>query len=186
MPAIANTSNKESKRFDTVKSTKISALIADLNNHDGLVRQKARNELIKIGEPAVETLIQAFNSREGYTHWEAAKALRQIGSPKAARALVKALENDQFSVRWLAAEGLISLGRNGLEPLLHALEYKANSVWLREGAHHVLHDLLSYNTLLESSLKSALKPTLTALDEIEPTITVPRAAHKALQDLRHF
>lgn len=185
MPSFANAINKNSERPDTTNSTEISALIANLNDHDGLIRQKARNELIKIGEPAVDTLIETLNSRQGYAHWEATKALSQIGSPKAARALVKALEDDQFSVRWLAAEGLAAMGQAGLEPVLEALEYNATSARLREGAHHILHDLLSHSKVLAPSVKSTIRPILTALNEVEPAITVPRAAQKARQNLRY-
>lgn len=185
MSSFANTNNKISEQPITIKSDEISTLIADLNSHDGLVRQKARNELIRIGKPAIEALIQAFNSRDDFAHWEAVKALSRIGSHTAARALVKALEDDQFSLRWLAAEGLIAIGRDGLGPLLEALEYKANSVWLREGAHHILYDLVDGKSQLESSLKAQIEPVLTALDDMEPAIAVPRRAQKALRGLEN-
>lgn len=53
MPSIAKTTYKNSQRLGTIKSAEISALIANLNNYDGLARQKARNKLIEIGDPAV-------------------------------------------------------------------------------------------------------------------------------------
>ena len=46
--------------------------------------------------------------------WEAAKALGKIGDPKAALALVGALEDPRSGIRWLAAEGLMAIGREAL------------------------------------------------------------------------
>ena len=68
-------------------SPKTEQLIKQLRKQDGLVRQQARIELVRIGEPAVGPLIEALEHRTGYTHWETAKALSQIGSPQAAQAL---------------------------------------------------------------------------------------------------
>lgn len=175
--------NSTASQYHSAESQMIRTLIADLNNSNGIIRQKARIELVSIGEAAVDALIAIMKNKTGYAHWEAAKALSQIGSPKAAQALVKALEDDQFSVRWLAAEGLIAIGRDGLAPLLRALEYNSGSVRLREGAHHVLHDMVSGKSWLESSLKAQLRPVLTALNDIEPALAVPRPAQKALRGL---
>ena len=158
----------------------IDTLIADLNNHDGLVRQRARITLVDIGEPAVESLIKALETKEDPVHWEAAKALSQIGNPKSVQALVNALQDNQFSVRWLAAEGLIAIGRYSLVPLLQALVDRAESARLREGAHHVIHDLVSRN-LLDPFSKTQIIPVLTALNDSEPAVEVPVAAERALQ-----
>jgi hypothetical protein len=92
----------------TTTLNNIKTLIAKLDNRDGLIRQRARIALVRIGEPAVDPLIEVLNNRQGYAHWEAAKALSQIGRPKATQALVEALQDDQFSIRWLAAEGLVA------------------------------------------------------------------------------
>lgn len=160
----------------------IEVLIAQLGNSNGLIRQQARIGLIKMGEPAVDALIDALNYRNGPTRWEAAKALSQIGSPKAAQALVKALEDDQFSVRWLAAEGLITLGHDGLKPLLEALWQAPDSIRLREGAHHVLYDLVSHESL-GAELLAQLRPVLTALNYLDPAVALPATVLPALKML---
>lgn len=156
------------------------ALIADLDNEDGFIRQEARTALVKIGEPAVDALIKVLVMPDGHTRWEAAKALSQISSPQSVQALVQALEDEQFSVRWLAAEGLVNIGQDSLEPLLRALVSHSNSVWLREGAHHVLSDLIGMKSLSES-LSKQIAPVLAALKSVEPIAATPLAAHKALQ-----
>jgi HEAT repeat protein len=160
-------------------SATISALVADLGSKDGLVRVRARNSLVAIGEQAVSLLVKALASKQQWVRWEVAKALGQIGSPASAQALVRALEDDMFDVRWLAAEGLIVMGREALVPLLHALVECSDSEWLREGAHHMLHDLARGRP----DLKDILQPVLAALEDVEPSLEVPVAAEAVLDKL---
>jgi HEAT repeat protein len=119
----------------------IGTLVADLGGDDGSVRESARLSLVRLGSPAVAGLIAALGDAHRRVRWEAAKALEQIADPEAAPALVGALEDQDPAVRWLAAEGLIALKSKGLVPLLRALIERSDSFELREGAHHVLHDL---------------------------------------------
>jgi HEAT repeat protein len=111
--------------------------------------------------------------------WEAAKALGQISDPRAAEALVRALEDEMFDVRWLAAEGLITLGCGALLPLLHALVERSDSEWLREGAHHVFYDLVKGRP----DIKDILQPIMATLENVEPSLEVPFAAETALNKL---
>jgi len=158
----------------------IGALVADLASDDGSVRESARLSLVGVGGRAVAALIDALGDPHRQVRWEAAKALEQIASPEAAPALVGALEDKEFSVRWLAAEGLIALESKGLVPLLRALIERSDSVWLREGAHHVLHDL---HNLGGRRLRGVLKPLLAALEDLEPALEVPPAAKTVLEVL---
>jgi HEAT repeat protein len=160
-------------------SATVSALVTDLGSKDGLVRVRARNSLVAIGEQAVGPLVKALASKKQWIRWEAAKALGQISDPTAVEALVKALEDEVFDVRWLAAEGLINLGRGALPPLLHALAERSDSEWLREGTHHIFHDLVKGRP----DLKDVLQPVLAALEDIEPSLEAPIAAEAALNNL---
>ena len=112
-----------------------------------------------------------------HRRWEAAKALGAIGDQRAAAALVQALDDDNPGIRWVAGNDLIALGRDGLTPLLQALIEGMGSIWLREGAHHVLQSLAreGYNELA---------PVVDALENIVPTIEVPVAAYHALEAMR--
>lgn len=156
----------------------IRSLIAGLRSGDGIVRHKARAILARTGAPAVRQLIPLLKDREDDVRWEAAKTLASIADPRAASVLVASLEDPSFGVRWLAAEGLIAIGRDALTPLLAALKQRSDSIWLREGAHHVLHDLAS------KDLKNALSPVLTALEGVDPVTEINGPVRKALQDLR--
>lgn len=157
---------------------KISDLIVALADQDWVTRQRAREALVEIGKPAVVPLIKALEKPGERVRWEAANALSEISDPKAAPAMVSALEDDSFGVRWLAAEGLISMGREGLGPLLQALVEHSQSVWLREGAHHVLR------ILAEEGLHAQIASVLNALEDIEPAIGVIQPAKAALNALR--
>jgi HEAT repeat protein len=155
----------------------ISSLITDLASQSALVRTNARQSLVAMGGPAVAPLIEALADPKRQVRWEAAKALSQIADPAAAPALARALRDRGFGVRWLAAEGLIALGSKGLVPLLRALIDHSDSVWLRQGAHHVLHDLA------KGILKDLVQPVLAALEGVEPSLEVPVAAETALRAL---
>jgi HEAT repeat protein len=166
------------KDHQTTPAT-IGSLIADLASDDGITRVKARHALILSGDKAVKPLIEALTDRNQWVRWEAAKALGQIGNSAATNALVKALEDRMFDVRWLAAQGLITIGPEAIIPVLNVLIKRADSVWVREGAHHVLHDLA------RGRLKEALWPVVAALEDVDSPIEVPFAAKAALNVLKH-
>jgi HEAT repeat protein len=88
---------------------------------------------------------------------------------------VEALEDEEFEVRWRAAEALIRMKTKGLSPLLDALIHHADLFFLREGAHHVLHELA------RGDLKAYLTPVLIALGSFEPAVEVPAAALRAIE-----
>jgi HEAT repeat protein len=155
----------------------IDSLVAALASPDRATRLTARETLVGLGHPAVGPLIPLLTDQHDHVRWEAAKSLADIGDPAAAPALVKTLEDREAGVRWLAAEGLIHMRRACLKPLLQALIERTDSVWLRDGAHHILHNLT------KMGLAEEVMPVLTALEGIQPTATVPSAARRALDTL---
>jgi HEAT repeat protein len=157
---------------------KIESWISDLGSDDGLVRQKAREHLVKMGNRVTEHLVELLKSRESVLRWEAAKALEEIADPAAALPLVCALEDEEYDVRWLAAEGLIAIGQKALPPLLDALIEDAESLRLREGAHHVLRNVH------KASLKSVVVPLIKALEDPDAEEKVPGATYDVLKVLK--
>jgi len=155
----------------------IESLVTDLSSEDGVVRIKARRRLVAYKSRSVAPLIKALSNKSNYVRWEAAKALSQIGSPASIQALLRALEDNMFDVRWLAAEGLIRIGQKAVVPMLKKLVKHSDSYWLREGIHHVMHDMN------KGKFKEVLKPVLVALESYEPSLTVPLAARVALNTL---
>jgi HEAT repeat protein len=173
------------RRPVTTSSAKLHAelipkLIDALRSKDGLERVGARQDLVLLGEAAVPALVGALGDREDQVRWEAAKALIDIPSPRATPALVEALGDEDTDVRWLAAEALVARDRQGAIAVLEALLRHSDSVWIREGAHHVLHDLGG------KSLHPVLQPVLDTLDMMPPdwSALIPVSAAAALQELR--
>jgi hypothetical protein len=156
----------------------ISSLVEALDSADGVERHAAREQLTGIGQPAVPALLTALQSPSEHVRWEAAKALGEIADPCAAPTLVKTLEDEKAAVRWLAARALITLGRDALAPLLQGLEGHSDSIWFRDGAHHVLR------SLIRDGVADEAVPVLEALENLEPSVEAPIAAYHVLQDLR--
>ncbi len=157
----------------------IQQLVGDLSSRDWVARHKARTLLASFGDDSVEPVAQLLGDAREQTRWEAAKTLSDVCSPAAAPALVKALtDEDSFGVRWVAAQGLIKLGRGGLEPLLVELMEHPRSVYLRVGAHHVLYELRRHG------LADLVEPVLAALGSFSPRVELPFVAREALLALR--
>lgn len=119
----------------------VEELIADLSNPEGIIRQKARYELVKMGNPALDYLVELQGAKKHLARWEAVKAISEIGTSDSIPILINALEDEEFDVRWLAAEGLIELGHKSVYPLLKVFISNKESIHLKEGVHHVLKGL---------------------------------------------
>ena len=161
----------------TKKKQDIVALINDLSGKDGIKRHKARIALVEIGAPAVEPLVNALNDKSQTVRWESAKALGQIRDPRSIDALVKALQDRQFDVRWLAAEALIAIGNKSVKPLLQAVVDNPGREYVREGAHHVFHDLRG------GQYGDILQPVITSMEDPTFTLDIPLLARKALKTI---
>jgi hypothetical protein len=149
-----------------------------LASTDGVERVAARERLEEIGRPAVPLLVRSLRSSSEHARWEAAKALGGIADPSAAPPLVRALDDEKAAVRWLAAAALINLGRDALAPLLRGLEGSSDSIWFRDGAHHVLR------TLIRDGEADEAIPVVEALEDLEPSVEAPIAAYHVLEELR--
>ncbi|HSD62244.1 MAG TPA: HEAT repeat domain-containing protein [Ignavibacteriaceae bacterium] len=119
----------------------VEQLINDLASSNGIIRQKARYELVKMGNPALDYLLELQSSDKHLARWESVKAISEIGSSESIPILINALDDEEFDVRWLAAEGLIDIGHSSVYPLLKAFISNKDSIHLKEGVHHVLKGL---------------------------------------------
>lgn len=94
-----------------------------------------------------QTTVQAIAilddpSRSILEREKAIEVLHLNPSPASIQALVQALEDDAFGIRWTAAAALATMGEAVVPPLLRALIEHGRNCQLRESAYHVLH----YNT----------------------------------------
>lgn len=158
----------------------IDSLIEMLASRDGMERQRARTMLVQIGAPAVKPIMALLEDERRAVRWEAARALATMKDPRAAGALVHTMEDTDSDVRWLAAEALINLQDAAMVPVLEALTVPSISNRLRDGAHHVLRALRRGWPAVIAS------PVVEALDNVDPQLTVPDAAKKALAAIQRM
>jgi len=119
----------------------LEKLIEELGSKDGMKRKKARRLLVSHGNKSVELLTKLVESPKHIYRWEALKSLEEIGSPESIPVFIKTLDDDLSDVRWIAAKGLIKIGKKSLKPLLECVLENTESVFVLSGAHHVIHAL---------------------------------------------
>jgi len=156
----------------------IETLMKDLSHKDATKHRSAREALVEIGRPAVPHLTKALLTGKDWTRWESAKALGEIGDAEAVPALVEALREKSFDVRWLAAKGLINIGWRSITPLIESLIQHADSVWMRDGSHHVLH------ALSHGQFNEPLQPIIKSLEGVEPAVEIPHVGRTVLEELK--
>lgn len=156
----------------------VATLIQDLDSREELVREHARQKLVAFGPHAAPALADALEAGGDRLRWEAAKALCEIHDPRTAESLVRALDDANAEVRWIAAEALSVLGPGVAAPLLRRLVTHSDSVWLRDGAHHVFSQLSR-----RPDMRSVLRPAVEALEGIAPRVGVMAGAVASLRRL---
>ena len=161
-------------------SDQIEALVTRLGDKDGGVRQRARETLAAIGEPALPALLELLASPQVRMRWEAAKALTESPDPVAIPGLVALLADDESDLRWLAAIGLVNIGNRSLPYVLQVLTERAESKGLREASHHVFRDLSDRNGVI----RGILEPVLEVLGDTDAIGVIYARAEVALRKLR--
>jgi hypothetical protein len=159
-------------------SDTIHKLISDLRSDDGIIREDARHQLVKLGEDVVDYLGGYLNADDVLLRWEVVKTLADIQKPVAAYFLVNAMEDNMISIRWIAAEGIIRLRQKGLKPLLERLIDSVDSPRIIEGAHHVFHSLKQH------SKNPLYKEIFLALDNREAHEKIPIIADNIIHQLK--
>jgi len=159
----------------------IAKLIAELASRSGQRRIQARQKLVSLGRSTIPSLNGLLENRRHQVRWEAAKSMAQINDTDCIPGLLKALEDERFEIRWVAAEGLSALGMPAVKHLLKLLQAKPDSLWLREGAHHVIRSVIGDEPWPE------LKSVLLELEKLDSVAaSVPCAAKLALASLRTY
>ena len=115
--------------------------LIDVSNYNE--HHKARKSLVKESENILPVMHKLANSNYKTTRKEAIKIVQIIGHKSSIPVLINMLEDDETEIRWIAAEGLIKIGRDSIEPLLKQLIANSKSYYLRRSAHHVLMKLIN-------------------------------------------
>jgi HEAT repeat protein len=161
------------KAINNSEDSELQQLIKALCSNNGLEREKARKTLVAKGKDSLDYLMELLSHPRHICRWEAVKTMEEIGDPDSIPMFIQALEDDKSDVRWIAAEGLIKLGRQSIEPLLKALIDKSDTVFVLEGAHHVFFDLEEKGELpdgfpVDNLLSTLKKPE--RMENIKPLI----------------
>lgn len=158
----------------------VQAFIQELDDPSWMKRQFARFSLVECGEVASPTLIKELSNPDREVRWEVVKALGSINDRQSAQPLVEMLMDDDTGVRWAAMEALIRLNQAALPPLIQALVKHFDSARLREGAHHILHNLHDKRLLSRAQIK-----ILEALQGFETEVGVAWAAERAWEEMQY-
>jgi len=122
---------------------RLSAYInALLDDEDVNKKLRSRAVLVNMGKEILPQIHKLCNSGDVLVRMEAVKIVELIASRVSIAVLIDLLNDTEFDIRWIAAEGLIKIGRRSIRPILKSVRNGNNSVILNRGAHHVLISLL--------------------------------------------
>lgn len=135
---------------------KISELIRKLEGKNGLTRKEAREELVSMNTKILPYLHKLTKVNQDVLRWEVCKTIADIGDIFSVFELMRLLNDSKSDIRWVAAEGLINIGRKSVPYLLKEIILSNDSLYIREGVHHVLRELFTkqeksqFHSLLKS------------------------------------
>ncbi|MEZ4865213.1 MAG: HEAT repeat domain-containing protein [Caldilineaceae bacterium] len=132
-------------------------------------------------QQSAEAALYSLNdpTQSVYVREQALRILAQTPTSEHLARMIQALEDEHFGVRWEAAALLAELGEVALRPLLRALVYQHDSVWLREGAHHICY----YSS--SPQVREWTQPLQKALRGSAAEVATTDAAAKLLQSLSY-
>ncbi|MDQ7030051.1 MAG: HEAT repeat domain-containing protein [Ardenticatenia bacterium] len=122
-------------------------------------------------------LIEAMQAQEAQVRRYATRALSHLGDARATDVLIEALEDPSYSVRWLAAEGLVAIGPEAVAPLLRAMSARVVRAWFRQGAFHVLNKVEGVGNAEAQWLRR-----IAARVKRDPAEELPLLARRALDE----
>jgi len=160
-------------------TTAVPVLLTALQTADEQLGSQIFQALVKLGQPAVPSLMTASTSHSAWMRWQCVRALGEICDDRAIPVLVHALTDSDHSVAWMGAKSLARFGKHALEPTLRLLVTAETSPWLVETASYVLHELYLQNP----RLKPYLEPVVQSMHGPAFRIATPNAARTALAQL---
>jgi HEAT repeat protein len=123
---------------------RVAALIPDLlDKKDFQKKINARRDLVLMGKSILPDIYMLLNSNNMSIKREAAKIIQLISDKDSIPILIRLLEIEDGTLRWIAAKGLIRIGRESIVPLLETIIETGNNYYLKLGTHHVLSELLT-------------------------------------------
>jgi HEAT repeat protein len=152
-------------------------LLGGLRDARPALNAEAAHLLGMLGESAVPTLLEAARSPEAGARWHALRLLGSFHERRGLPIMVQALADHDYSVAWMAARTLSTMGTPVVRPILHLLSTAPLTPWLMETSAYALH------AQHHPQLRSFLEPVLRAMRSVEYRIEVPLAVEHALATL---
>lgn len=125
--------------FDHQTEILLKKLVQLDNYHEHIT---AKHILEKKGDEILPVMHTLSDSQSAVIRKEAAKIIKHLGDLTSIPVAIKLLDDVDGDIRWIAAETLIYIGRACIRPLLIAIKANPDAYFLREGAHHILRELI--------------------------------------------
>jgi HEAT repeat protein len=157
----------------------LTSLIKEsLDSKNSVKKLAARSTLVGMGKSITPKLHKLLNSENALLRMEAAKIVELIADRRSIPFLINLLGDKEFEIRWIAAEGLIKIGRPAILPLLKSIRDGKSSFILNKGAHHILL------SILKEDEKNKLTKLLLSLDDAQELgETAPVEASEAIKTI---
>ena len=157
----------------------LGLVIKDSVDEKNYSRQiNAGKTLEKMGKTIIPEMHKLLNSKNNLLRKRAARVVKLIADKRSIPFLINLLDDKEFDIRWIAAVGLIRIGRRSIVPLLKSIRDGGSSYFLNQGAHHV------FDSLLNEKEKVGMNQLLLCLEDYhELGETAPTEASSALRTL---
>lgn len=100
----------------------LDELITVLKDENIAGQKDIVNDLVEIGEPAVEPLINLLKDEKWRVRYISAETLGEIGDSKAVEPLIDSLNDENNGVRSNSIIALVEIGKPSVEPLIDILD----------------------------------------------------------------
>ncbi len=157
----------------------VSALLSALRGADEQMGSQIFTSLVQLGHDAVPALVEASSSSSSWMRWHCIRALGEIGDIRALPVLVQALRDNDHSIAWMGAKGLVRFRKRSIVPVLRLLTSTDMTPWLVETASYVLTNQYQHNP----KLKPYLEPVVQHMHGVAYQVATPHNAQKALAQL---
>ncbi len=157
----------------------VPALLGALRGADEQMGSQIFTALVQLGHNAVPALVEASSSSSSWMRWHCIRALGEIADIRALPVLVQALRDNDHSIAWMGAKGLVRFHKRSIVPVLRLLTSTDLTPWLVETTSYVLSNQYQYNP----KLKPYLEPVVQTMHGVVYQVATPQSAQKALAQL---
>lgn len=121
----------------------VKLLNAVFDDRDYKKMHNARLSLVWLGKSILPQLHKLVKSENSLIRQEAAKLIQIAADRRSIQVLIVLLDDKEYDIRWIAAEGLIRIGRKSIVPLLKAVSGGETTLFSNKRVHQVFSVLFS-------------------------------------------